>query len=58
MHGHRNPDTGGVALSPGRWITRPEHYVMVGMQGVLSKDGRRFSGQRTNPTCGRFDLSR
>lgn len=49
-------DPGGrVRLTPEAWIERPDGYIMVGMDGVASGDGR-FEGRMTHVSCGRFAL--
>lgn len=48
--------TGVVDLEPGAWIEQPEGYVSVGMRGRVSRDGLRFTGRITHPTCGAFRL--
>ena len=45
-----------AALSPTAWVTRPPGYVMVGLRGAVTVDGRRFLGVVDGPGCTDFAL--
>lgn len=48
--------TGQVEFDPGTWIIHPDGYFAVGMRGRVSRDGGRFHGRITDPSCGVFRL--
>jgi len=41
---------------PNSWVSRPEGYEAVGLHGVLSKDGMRFSGSVPVQGCDHFSV--
>jgi len=56
MEGRFDPATGRVQLNQTRWILRPQDYVMVDLDGVLSGD--RLEGEVAGPWCTLFALQR
>ncbi len=51
-------DTGQIALKAGAWISRPEGYVTVDLEGRISADGGAMTGTVTGPYCTTFELRR
>ena len=58
MQGRFTPSAGDVSLAPLRWIRRPPNYVMVGLDGRLSGDGRQIEGLVHGPGCSLFRVQR
>lgn len=58
LRGFCLPRTRRMLLSPQAWVQRPPGYMMVGMTGSLSPDGRLFSGRMRNSSCGDFSFTR
>ncbi len=56
VSGTYDPSTHRVRFDPGRWIVRPEDYVMTSMEGEVASDGSLFAGRITFPGCGAFQL--
>jgi hypothetical protein len=56
VSGTYDPSTHRVRFDPGRWIVRPEDYVMTSMEGEVASDGSLFAGRVTFPGCGAFQL--
>jgi hypothetical protein len=56
MAGTFDEKTGRVILDPGAWIDRPQGYLTVGLDGGVSRDGKRFSGKILGAGCVGFRL--
>ncbi|MFO0763228.1 MAG: hypothetical protein U0359_42715 [Byssovorax sp.] len=56
LAGTYDEETGRVDLSPGVWLSDPGDYIAVGLEGLLSSDGRSFTGQIKHPSCGAFQI--
>jgi hypothetical protein len=56
VSGTFDPSTHRVRFDPGRWIVRPEDYVMTSMEGEVAGDGSLFAGRIAFPGCGAFQL--
>ena len=56
MTGHIDPATNTVVLDPEAWISQPDGYAMVGLDGVLA-DGR-IVGRVEADGCGVFEVTR
>jgi hypothetical protein len=56
LQGRRKPGDRRIELQPDHWVEQPPEYVMVGLEGLLSADGRSFSGRITDETCGSFEV--
>jgi hypothetical protein len=46
--------SGRLSLAPGPWIDQPEGYESVGLEGLVSPDGREWRGRITHEGCGSF----
>jgi len=57
LNGQYNPATRRLLLTPVRWINNPNGYSAVGMDGVISPDGKRYAGKITDGACKGFELS-
>lgn len=51
-------DGGVVTLDAYEWMYRPQNTEMVGLQGALRDDGKRFKGIILHENCGDFSLVR
>ncbi len=51
-----DPETRRVRFDPSQWIARPDHYLMVPMEGEISADNSLFAGKIDYPGCGAFKL--
>ena len=56
MKGTFDPATRALRLNDIAWITRPGKYNAVDLQGTLSSDGERISGNVLYPTCTSFTV--
>jgi hypothetical protein len=56
MAGTFDEKTGRVMLEPGAWIDKPVGYLPVGLDGGVSRDGKRFTGRIVGSGCGGFRL--
>ncbi|UQA55329.1 hypothetical protein [Polyangium aurulentum] len=56
VSGTFDPSTHRVRFDPGRWIVRPDDYVMTSMEGEVASDGSLFAGRIAFPGCGAFQL--
>jgi hypothetical protein len=56
LNGHRKPGDRWIKLEPDHWLEQPPGYVMVGLEGLLSADGRSFSGRITYESCDTFEV--
>jgi serine/threonine protein kinase len=54
--GDYDPTKRGIDLVPSAWLDQPRGYVMVGMRGLVSADGRTFSGTIQGPSCTTFSV--
>ena len=55
--GEYNPSTHAIDLKPNKWINKPFGYVMVGIMGTVSGNGRTWNGDVTNGRCDDFMLT-
>ena len=58
LSGRYDAENRSLDLHPDEWIARPPNYVMVGMTGTVSSDGRRWDGKITHPSCTTFQLQK
>ncbi len=60
VEGRRTADN-RVVITTGSWITRPPGYVMVGLDGLVTRSGKSMAGNVTSPAfvetrCQKFAL--
>lgn len=54
-----DPETRTIALTPDEWTEDPSNgWVMVGLHGTLTKDGRSVTGTIDGPGCTTFSVKR
>lgn len=58
MESSYDVDTGRIALTAGAWISRPDGYVTVDLEGQVSADGGTMTGKVIGPYCQTFALRR
>ena len=58
MESSYDADTGRIALTAGAWISRPDGYVTVDLEGQVSADGGTMTGKVIGPYCKTFTLRR
>ena len=58
MESSYDADTGRIALTAGAWISRPDGYVTVDLEGQVSADGGTMTGKVIGPYCETFALRR
>jgi hypothetical protein len=58
MLGEFDSIIGEVNLRPDKWIRQPSGYQMVGLKGLMSKDGQSISGSVNLRGCQQFELER
>lgn len=58
MAGRIDAKSGRFVFEPREWFDQPEGYVMVGLEGVLARDGNSLSGRVIAEGCTVFALSR
>lgn len=56
MEGRHDPATGRVSLEPLRWVLRPAHYLMVGLDGAIAQGA--IEGTVAGPGCTAFRVER
>jgi hypothetical protein len=49
-------ESGATTFDPGEWIRQPSGYTAVGMDGLVSRDGKYFSGKILFSGCRNFQL--
>ena len=50
--------SGNLVLEPEAWIDDPGNYKMVGLEGMLSTDGKTLSGEVASTDCETFEVTR
>lgn len=58
MSGRVDPASGRLELRPLRWLRRPADYLMVGLDGRLSRNGQVLEGRVLGPGCTTFRVER
>ena len=58
MESSYDVDTGRIALTAGAWMSRPDGYATVDLEGQVSADGGTMTGKVIGPYCETFALRR
>jgi hypothetical protein len=58
LQGGVNFRDGRLELQPLSWLSQPQRYVMVGLSGTSSDEGKTFKGKVLGPNCTEFSITR
>lgn len=56
VQGTFDPATSRLKLLPFKWLSGPETYLKVGMDGEISFDKKTYQGKILDPSCGTFKV--
>ena len=57
VRGQYNIENRILKLWPGEWIFNPNNFTAVGMEGYVTPDGKKYSGNITLSSCREFVLT-